>query len=230
MNRYRTRPSSSTVPSSSNWLQPKDVSFWTIQSNRKSYFDWVSSQLKIQSLEDWYNIRVSDIQAFSGGSLLNNYYGGSLIKALQNLYPNYKWQPWKFKKANHGYWNQPLSHRSFFDNLAQELNIQLHSASSSTDSSLSRSPPEGWYSIQSNLVYQYGGKGLLNSHYGNSLFRALQSVYPEYDWKPWRFQQPTRGYWEKSLLSDQREYLDWITRERLKLERPSDWQYITLQV
>src|SRR3989338_8200980 len=37
--------------------------------------------------------------------LLNHYYNGSLIKLLQDTYPNYEWLPWKFEsKVNQGFW------------------------------------------------------------------------------------------------------------------------------
>jgi hypothetical protein len=54
-----------------------------------------------------------------------------------------------------------------------------------------------------------GGSSLLDSCYSKSLSRALQCVYPEYNWQLWRFVRVPNKYWEKD--THQRQFLDWLT-------------------
>ncbi len=59
--------------------------------------------------------------------------------------------------------------------------------------------PSDWYYVSIQQVAKYGGSGLLH-RYGNSLTQALRSIYPQHNWKAWRFsdiiphQVPTRQF------------------------------------
>ena len=65
--------------------------FWSSQSNRKLYFEWLKEKLCLKSTEDWYQITINDVNDNFGKSLLSEYYGGSLSKALLEIYSDYKW-------------------------------------------------------------------------------------------------------------------------------------------
>jgi hypothetical protein len=54
---------------------------------------------------------------------------------------------------------------------------------------------------------------------------ALQAVFPEQQWHPWRFSQVPVGYWED--MENQRKYFDWLAK-RLKITRPDDWYNVSL--
>jgi hypothetical protein len=83
----------------------------------------VAKQLKISKPEDWYNVKLADVIHGSGGSLLNHYYNNSLYNALQQLYPEHMWLPWRFDKAPKGLWADVNNQRKFFDNLAITMKI-----------------------------------------------------------------------------------------------------------
>ena len=74
--------------------------YWLNIENQRKYFNWLSNQLNIKSNEDWYNIKLEQINSFYGSSLIQNYYDGSLYSALKSIYPNYEWIPWKFHKIS----------------------------------------------------------------------------------------------------------------------------------
>jgi hypothetical protein len=65
--------------------------YWNSLSNQREYFDWLGSQLGIKTLDDWYNVKVSDMKEKGAFGLLQNY-GSSLTKALKAIYPNHDWQ------------------------------------------------------------------------------------------------------------------------------------------
>ena len=36
----------------------------------------------------------------------------------------------------------------------------------------------------------------------------LNSIYPNYEWIPWKFQKTTKNYW--SNIENQRKYFNWL--------------------
>lgn len=45
---------------------------------------------------------------------------------------------------------------------------------------------EDWYSVSISQLEQVGG-GKFLEHFRGSLFQALCTLYPDYDWKFWQF-------------------------------------------
>lgn len=65
----------------------------------------------------------------------------------------------------------------------------------------------------------------MDSIYGGYIFNALRSVYPNYEWLPWKFKQKLpQGYWNKK--ENQKKFLDNITKE-LGFVNIADWYHIT---
>src|SRR5688500_9986662 len=53
----------------------------------------IGKQLGVSELSGWYMVKVSDINVLGGGGMINNSYSGSLMRALQQIYPHYPWDP-----------------------------------------------------------------------------------------------------------------------------------------
>jgi hypothetical protein len=68
------------------------------------------------------------------------------------------------------------------------------------------------------------GGGLLVSHYGDSVFLALKTVYPQHTWLEWRFNQVPKGFWTE--VPNHRRFFDWAATE-LKLENLDGWYNVT---
>lgn len=122
------------------------------------------------------------------------------------------------------YWKDHGNHKQFFDHLAKQLGIQQH---------------KDWYNVENNtntLVKTYGGGGLLKRYKGSnilfiindqgSLYYALKTVYPEYNWIPWKFRghHVPRGFWQHS--SNHKLFLEWLAGH-LNIKTPEDWYQIT---
>lgn len=71
-----------------------------------------------------------------------------------------------------------------------------------------------------------GGSSILQQH-SSSLSLLLSTVYPEHDWKLWRFSQTPRHFWDDPI--NQREFMDWLSAE-LKIKDMSDWYKVTKEV
>jgi hypothetical protein len=111
------------------------------------YFDQLQQELGIKSPEDWYKFTSLDVVARKGKGLLYNYYGGSLIKALHTVYPEYTLLPWLFERVPRNFWKDMGNQRKFFDWLAKELDILT---------------PSDWYRVSANAIVAKGGGGLLD--------------------------------------------------------------------
>jgi hypothetical protein len=77
------------------------------------YFKWLSGQLKISVLSDWYSVPVAKIKALPGGIPMLKHFNGSLSTSLTTAYPNHQWEEWKFKKMRREYWeaDRPSPHK-----------------------------------------------------------------------------------------------------------------------
>jgi hypothetical protein len=94
----------------------------TIHHQRR-FFDRLANQLNITKPEDWYNVNTSSISKKGAGIILQRYYGGYLSEALRHIYPEYKWQPWRFDRIVPGFWSKEENVEWYLDWLASELGI-----------------------------------------------------------------------------------------------------------
>jgi hypothetical protein len=54
---------------------------------------------------------------------------------------------------------------------------------------------------------------------------VLQDLYPEHDWKVWKFSKVPAGYWNQ--VKNQRELFESLAQE-FKLHTPQDWSKISV--
>jgi hypothetical protein len=82
---------------------PEDI--WEDIDQHYRYVEWVVQEMKIERIEQWYKVRLQDLENRSGSLLMESKYNGLVNKLLVRLYPEIQWQPWRFEKVVHGYWN-----------------------------------------------------------------------------------------------------------------------------
>jgi hypothetical protein len=114
---------------------------WTLETQRQFLEHLAATKLNIQSLDGWYKVKSADVISKGGSGLLQGY-GGSLIAALQAVYPDHEWQEWRFKQIPGLLWQDPKNITRFFDWLGKELRITT---------------VEDWYQIHPSLLTE--GKG-----------------------------------------------------------------------
>jgi hypothetical protein len=71
-------------------------------------------------------------------------------------------------------------HRVFFEHLAAEYEIRTS---------------DQWYRVTREDVYSKGGENLLRKRYNNSVFEALNKLFPNLNLLPWKFDQLPLGLW-----------------------------------
>lgn len=114
-----------------------------------------------------------------------------------------------FSKHVPRHWNERLVRKNFFEKLGKTLELNHW-----TD----------WYQVTTNDVIKHGGSGLLSDWYGNSLSRALVSLFPEYDWKNWKFRQVPSHFWDSR--QNQKDFMDDLGKQ-LGISNLEEWNNIS---
>jgi hypothetical protein len=181
--------------------------YWNDHNKHRAFFDWIADNLNITNYQQWYDITRSDIDELGGQGLLE-YYDGLPYKALQSVYPEFEWHPWRFKRSpGESFWKDKVNQRKFFDWLANEMGITR---------------PQGWHAVNKNIIYKYGGKTLLQL-YDNSVQKAILSVYPELR-NILKYLGVPSEFWED--IQSQKDFIKWLTKQ-LNIDdqniHPPDW-------
>lgn len=161
------------------------------------YFEWLGVQLGFNSMEDWYNINIDKVVKHGGRNVLT-VYNGSAMRAVQNVYPEHKWLPWKFETVPLGFWEKIDNQRQFFDWLAEQLGYKTY---------------EDWYQVGNPDIYKWGGHSLMKCYYGASVPRALRAIYPEHHWQLWNFKNISKRFWRSK--NNHKIFLEWLVNDQL---------------
>src|SRR4051812_34619273 len=68
---------------------------WRRRENHRLFFDWLGKQRGFQSPSDYYQLTAEDVER-SGGSGLLIYHNQCIAKALETVFPEHQWHPWRF--------------------------------------------------------------------------------------------------------------------------------------
>ena len=139
---------------------------WTKKENIREFFDWLSKDLLMKDLQDWYNVSSQDITEKGGSSLLARFFDHSLYKALQQIYPNHEWLAWKFKyyPVPYGYWSDKRHQQKFIEWVGKELQVKKL---------------EDWYRLSNRHLQRLGPLTVLRD---KGLSTILQEIYPSHSW------------------------------------------------
>jgi len=178
----------------------------------KEFFDQLGKKLKVQNLDDWYQLGVKTVSREGGKSILLFYSGGTvsregLLKALSTVYPEKRWYPWKFKdRIPKGFWEEKMNQKVYLDYTYDRLGFK----------SL-----EDFYRLRLEDFVSHGGIGLLRI-YNQSIYEILKKHYPDYDWKIWSFEhfQVPYGFWKQH--ENVKDFVAWAWK-KLLLKNWTDW-------
>ena len=163
------------------WLYKTTPSgYWKSKKHRKFFMNWLGNKLGYKKPEDWYKIKIrADFMKYAGGLLNHNFVkDNSFLNILKEVYPDYKWLPWKFSICLVG-WDDKKNHKWFCEELGKELGYTCM---------------EDWYKCTQKNITDSGGAGLLQLHYNHYTYLIMES-FPDYKWLPWRFNLTPIGFW-----------------------------------
>ena len=63
--------------------------------------------------------------------------------------------------------------------------------------------------------------------YNDSPYLMLKTLYPDYDWLPWKFTRAPTNFWDDIKM--QRKYMDWLFTQ-LHLKDMNDWYKLSSKV
>jgi hypothetical protein len=177
--------------------------FWDDINNQRDFMESIAIQLDFNTMEDWYQLKSSDIFK-RGGSWLTTKYGNMMRKILGSIYPEIDWLPWKFDYVPQPFWAEQKNQRNFLDWLSEELKLE-----SIWD----------WYGVEKGDISSRGGVGLLKQ-YGGSMGELLRANYPWTQWRPWLFDEMDSKFWKNK--ENQTIYLNWV-EDQLGIITLEDW-------
>eukprot|EP01126_Amoeba_proteus_P012248 TRINITY_DN15033_c0_g2_i2.p1 TRINITY_DN15033_c0_g2~~TRINITY_DN15033_c0_g2_i2.p1 ORF type:complete len:396 (+),score=70.34 TRINITY_DN15033_c0_g2_i2:1179-2366(+) len=152
---------------------------WVEKKYILMFLTYMSRCLGLLHMEDWYGVTVRTINAFCGSTLLSLYKGHHYY-LLKSIYPEYTWHAWLFKTCPCRLWDSLEERRNYFSWLGKKLDI-IHL--------------DSWYKVPlSTLESNHGGTILRREGQGH-LYFILKEVYPNWDWKAWKFPQVPENFW-----------------------------------
>lgn len=186
-----------------NRLDINTKKFWKESYNRRSFLDRCSSELKLKSLEGWYNIESSEVIK-RGGKKLIEMYEGSMYDILKDTYRMHVWNAYGWKKKKE-YWKEKKNQRHFMDYLVKELKLRM---------------PDGLYTISAEELKKYGGAGMLAYHNGSVQKAVIECYKEEYEMEEWMWKSMTKNFWQS--IKNQRRWAEWFARE-MKMKSMDEW-------
>jgi len=136
----------------------------------------------------------------SGAGLLS-LYNGSPSALLLDVFPDHKWEKWKFTSHSTEYWRDIDHRKAFFDKFAAD-----HKFTSLSD----------WYNVKQRDFIKYAGRSVI-SLFGDSLALALMATYPStsesngFVWAPWKFRSLPKLWFDNG--ENRRQFIEWVRGE-----------------
>jgi len=165
---------------------------WRHSSNRRAFFEEYAKRSGFDPLvpDNWYSVKLETISALPNGTSVLYFYGGSLVKALVNLFPELEWDEIRFESLPKHYWTDFKNRRLFFEKLAKSCGFEPLVAGN-------------WYKIPKELIAAEKGGGTLIVLYNGSIYRALRHLFPEMKLEEEKFsrkQMTSKGTVQRQLL------------------------------
>lgn len=157
--------------------------FWKEITNRRHFFDWLGVELGIETMADWYRISLTDIVENGGGQMIFGYYSGSPSRALQEVYPEFRWDVFRFKVLPKLSWKDEKVLFAFVKAIEENLHITSHS---------------DWYRVSEDQIELTGSMQYFERNGG--LYMVLKRFYPTFLWEAPKFASNAKKSSQRGLL------------------------------
>jgi hypothetical protein len=191
------------------WKFNRTVNFWGNIDNQKLYMTWLFKQLDYKEFSDWYRVEHKDFVKNEGIGFIGTIYNESCYLCLKTIYPEYNWLPWKFGKVPINFWKNIENHKWYINWLKEVLNYKSE---------------KDFYKLTYDILEKNNGSGLLATCYNSSCYKMLKSLFPEYEWLPWKFIYTPDNFWMN--IDNHKIYMEWLFKE-LNYNDISDWYKTT---
>lgn len=184
--------------------------FYNDERNQREYMEWLGAcKLGYTKMEDWYKIDARAFEENNGVQLLS-LFERSPPKAVIRIFPEHKWQVYKFKDTPNWYWREPTNQREFLEFVGSELGY---------------TKMEDYYKISARAIKNCGGE-TLTSYFGGSPSNCVMELFKEHHWNHFMFSSIPNGYWLDP--NHRRSYMEWLGC-KLGYVKMEDWYQIDQQ-
>lgn len=186
----------------------KPQKYWDNINNCRSYIEYLANKLEFNNKEDYYKLKTKQFKENKGVGLLDKY-NNCIYNILKNAIPEITWYPWLFNPTTSSTWNDIENHKLYIKWIEPIIGITSW---------------EDWYKQDGNTIKNNYGIGLLCNQYNSSLYLLLTTVYPDYDWKFYKFTMAPHKAWDSE--ENRKKYLnDLFTHKQFK--KLEDWYNIS---
>jgi len=118
------------------------------------------------------------------------------------------------RKVPYRYWNSLENQKRFVEEVGKELKIM--------DGEM-----EKWYSVTPEIFSNLGGNSLLRKYYPESFYGLLKTIYPSYDFLPWKFcyHVPKEVWTNPTVIA---KAVSYIERE-LNIKERLEWRRVNAE-
>jgi hypothetical protein len=174
------------------------ASTWADEQNVRKFFEYCQKELKIESFDDWYQVKGTKIASLGGRSLLVRKFNNSLPVALKSAFPEHEWLEWKFRITPMGWWKDKKNQKKYLEWLGKTV-LKVESM-------------QDWYKLTKSIVTKNHGMRLLAGYHNQSCLKLLRSAYPDHEWLEWKFLRSRKGFWENP--ANRRRFLEHMMKQK----------------
>ena len=187
----------------------KPKGYWDNQENINKFIFYLKNQLKLETKEDWNNLKVKQIQELGGRSLLLKY---SLLEIKKFGFPKLNEENEEIKeRKSSGYWENKKNLQLFLDKLKNTYNLKTY---------------KDWNKITKKQIKELGG-GHLFSFYSLYQLKSMGNI--DFNKKYNQDQQNNdkkpskpKGFWKNE---ENLQFFLKLLEEKYELRTPDDWNY-----
>jgi hypothetical protein len=179
--------------------------YWANENNQRMHLDMIGRELGVKQMDDWYKVSAQEVR--KRATFIGDYHNNSLPYALEALYPEHKWDIFRFASLPKGFWTIEDNQREFLTRIGRELGVK---------------ELDDWYKVPRKEAQQRAT--FIFDYYKGSLFQALQKLYPHHNWNADKFIKPLSGHYTDEI--NQRNRLEAIGKE-LGVKVLDDWYNVS---
>ena len=168
---------------------------------QQEYFDELFYHLKLNSVDEWLQIYVSQLQKYESAKRILTCYQNNIKPLLISIYPHF---PWHFVPKE--YFKSIEKQREFMDDLFIKLNLN----------SL-----DDWLVVPIYKIEMNGGRKLMSIYYDN-IEKLLINIYPNYQFN--FIKKKSLEYFKS--IENQKEFMDDLFI-KLNLNSLDDWIHLS---
>jgi hypothetical protein len=175
--------------------------FWDDYQNRRDFFDSMIKNLgiSIDRPENLKKITTKHVKQHGGAWMLAKFYNNSVSDAISDIYPALRWRIRLTSESSEAESSLVTVPSNLYDEFRDSLSFFIGRGANGEPQRLER-----LYEISNADVIAAGGKKMLR-HFGDSLYLASKTLYPQHNWLGWKFQRTPANFWRD--LSNQRDFV-----------------------